>query len=203
MRKIYSLLSALILSILIGCTQEKKETEVSMKSTNTAKKTVVYQVFTRLFGNTNTTNKPWGTLEENGVGKFNDFTDKALSEIKNLGVTHIWYTGVPHHDVIRDYTKYGISNDDPDVVKGRAGSPYAVKDYYNVNPDLAVNVENRLQEFEQLIERSHKNDLKVIIDIVPNHVARNYEGLTNPEGIKDFGAEDDVSVEYDVNNNFY
>ncbi|AOW16007.1 alpha-amylase [Polaribacter vadi] len=203
MRKIYSLLSALILSILIGCTPEKKETEVSMKSTNTAKKTVVYQVFTRLFGNTNTTNKPWGTLEENGVGKFNDFTDKALSEIKDLGVTHIWYTGVPHHDVIRDYTKYGISNDDPDVVKGRAGSPYAVKDYYNVNPDLAVNVENRLQEFEQLIERSHKNDLKVIIDIVPNHVARNYEGLTNPEGIKDFGAEDDVSVEYDVNNNFY
>ena len=203
MRKIYSLLSALILSILIGCTQEKKETEVSMESTNTAKKTVVYQVFTRLFGNTNTTNKPWGTLEENGVGKFNDFTDKALSEIKDLGVTHIWYTGVPHHDVIRDYTKYGISNDDPDVVKGRAGSPYAVKDYYNVNPDLAVNVENRLLEFEQLIERSHKNDLKVIIDIVPNHVARNYEGLTNPEGIKDFGAEDDVSVEYDVINNFY
>ncbi|WP_339881866.1 alpha-amylase family protein [Polaribacter vadi] len=203
MRKIYSLLSALILSILIGCTQEKKETEVSMKSTNTAKKTVVYQVFTRLFGNTNTTNKPWGTLEENGVGKFNDFTDKALSEIKDLGVTHIWYTGVPHHDVIRDYTKYGISNDDPDVVKGRAGSPYAVKDYYNVNPDLAVNVENRLQEFEQLIERSRKNDLKVIIDIVPNHVARNYEGLTNPEGIKDFGADDNISVEYDVNNNFY
>ena len=94
------------------------------------KKPVVYQVFTRLFGNKNTTNKPWGTIEENGVGKFNDFTDKALQEIKKLGVTHIWYTGVPHHDVIRDYTKYGISNDDPDVVKGRAGSPYAVKDYY-------------------------------------------------------------------------
>ncbi len=167
------------------------------------KKTVVYQVFTRLFGNKNTTNKPWGTIEENGVGKFNDFTDKALEEIKKLGVTHIWYTGVPHHDVIRDYTKFGISNDDPDVVKGRAGSPYAVKDYYNVNPDLAVNPAKRLEEFEALISRTHKNKLKVIIDIVPNHIARNYTGLTNPKGVKDFGADDDTSVEYARNNNFY
>ena len=202
MRKIYSTLAVLVLSIIVGCTPEKKE-EKKVIQVNSKKKEVVYQVFTRLFGNTNTTNKPWGTIEENGVGKFNDFTDKALSEIKNLGVTHIWYTGVPHHDVIRDYTKYGISNDDPDVVKGRAGSPYAVKDYYNVNPDLAVNIENRLQEFEALIERSHKADLKVIIDIVPNHVARNYESSTNPEGTKDFGADDDKTITYDKNNNFY
>ncbi len=167
------------------------------------KKEVVYQVFTRLFGNTNTTNKPWGTLEENGVGKFADFTEKALKEIKGLGVTHIWYTGVPHHDVIKDYTKYGISNDDPDVVKGRAGSPYAVKDYYNVNPDLATDPANRLQEFKDLVERSHKVGLKVIIDIVPNHVARNYQSLTNPKGVEDFGASDDKSVTYNVNNNFY
>jgi len=167
------------------------------------KKEVVYQVFTRLFGNTNTTNKPWGTIEENGVGKFADFTDKALKEIKDLGVTHIWYTGVPHHDVITNYTKYGISNDDPDVVKGRAGSPYAVKDYYNVNPDLATDPANRLQEFKDLVERSHKVGLKVIIDIVPNHVARNYQSLTNPKGVEDFGASDDKSVTYNVNNNFY
>lgn len=167
------------------------------------KKAVVYQVFTRLFGNKNTTNKPWGTIEENGVGKFNDFTDKALQEIKKLGVTHVWFTGVPHHDVIRDYTKYGISNDDPDVVKGRAGSPYAVKDYYNVNPDLAVNPAKRLQEFEALIKRTHSNGLKVIIDIVPNHIARNYHSLSNPKGVKDFGADDDTSVEYKRDNNFY
>ncbi|NNE31230.1 MAG: alpha-amylase [Winogradskyella sp.] len=167
------------------------------------KKAVVYQVFTRLFGNTNTTNKPWGTIEENGVGKFNDFTEKALSEIKDLGVTHIWYTGVPHHNIITDYTRYGISNDDPDIVKGRAGSPYAVKDYYNVSPDLAVNVENRLEEFQDLIKRTHNAGLKVIIDIVPNHVARNYQSLTNPEGATDFGAEDNKEVTYAVNNNFY
>ncbi|WP_047550631.1 alpha-amylase family glycosyl hydrolase [Psychroserpens sp. Hel_I_66] len=194
----------LVLISVFGCKNEEKtvkepkETKIELK-----KKEVVYQVFTRLFGNTNTTNKPWGTLEENGVGKFSDFNDKALQEIKDLGVTHIWYTGIPHHDVITDYTKYGISNDDPDIVKGRAGSPYAVKDYYNVNPDLADNVENRLQEFEALIERSHNAGLKVIIDIVPNHVARNYKSLTNPEGTQDFGADDNKTVVYDVNNNFY
>ena len=202
MKKIQIYLSAVVLSIIIGCTSQKVS-EKHMKVEELNKKIVVYQVFTRLFGNSNSTNKPWGTIEENGVGKFNNFTDKALSEIKDLGVTHIWYTGVPHHDVIRDYTKFGISNDDPDVVKGRAGSPYAVKDYYNVNPDLAVNIENRLQEFEALINRSHKNDLKVLIDIVPNHVARNYESLSNPPGTKDFGVDDNKLVEYDVNNNFY
>lgn len=166
-------------------------------------KEVVYQVFTRLFGNTNTANKPWGTLEENGVGKFADFTDKALREIKALGVTHIWYTGVPHHGLVRDYTDYGIENDHPSVVKGRAGSPYAVKDYYNVNPDLAVDPANRLEEFKALINRSHKHGLKVIIDIVPNHVARRYQSLTNPEGVEDFGASDDTSVAYHKDNNFY
>ena len=171
--------------------------------TSIKQKTVVYQVFTRLFGNTNTTNKSWGTIEENGVGKFNDITDKALQEIKDLGVSHIWYTGVPHHAVIRDYTQYGISNDDPEVVKGRAGSPYAVKDYYNVNPDLAVNPTNRLQEFEDLIARTHKAGLKLIIDIVPNHVARKYEGKNNPNGVGDFGADDNVSLEYHRDNNFY
>lgn len=188
--------------IFVACNQEQKVMKEAMQSKKNHKE-VVYQVFTRLFGNTNTTNKPWGTIEENGVGKFNDFTDKALQEIKDLGVTYIWYTGVPHHDVIRDYTAYGISNDDPDIVKGRAGSPYAVKDYYNVNPDLAVDPAKRLEEFEALIERTHNNGLKVIIDIVPNHVARNYEGKTNPEGIEDFGASDDKTKQYDVNNNFY
>ena len=202
MKKIFSILALLILSTVIGCSREKVSRKEIM-SASAENKLVVYQVFTRLFGNTNTTNKPWGTIEENGVGKFNDFTDKALTEIKGLGVTHIWYTGVPHHDVIRDYTEFGILNDDPDVVKGRAGSPYAVKDYYNVNPDLAVNVANRLEEFEALIDRSHKNGLKVIIDIVPNHVARNYRSLSNPEGTKDFGADDNKNVVYDVNNNFY
>lgn len=183
----------------MSCNWDKKNNKDKMGN----HKAVVYQVFTRLFGNTNTTNKPWGTLEENGVGKFNDFTDKALEEIKALGVTHIWYTGVPHHALVRDYTAFGISNDDPDVVKGRAGSPYAVKDYYNVNPDLAVDPAKRLEEFKALVDRTHKHGMKVIIDIVPNHVARGYHSVSNPAGTEDFGASDDKSVEYARNNDFY
>ncbi|WP_047416752.1 alpha-amylase family glycosyl hydrolase [Cellulophaga sp. Hel_I_12] len=192
----------LILS-LVACKQETKEESKMNKTIPKKKKEVVYQVFTRLFGNTNTTNKAWGTIEENGVGKFSDFTPKALQEIKSLGVTYIWYTGIPHHDVIRDYTAFGISNDDPDIVKGRAGSPYAVKDYYNVNPDLADNPQDRLAEFKNLIKRTHDAGMNVLIDIVPNHVARNYEGKSTPEGLAPFGVSDDPSVAYKRDNNFY
>ncbi len=176
---------------------KKKETVVAEA------KPVIYQVFTRLFGNKNTTNKPWGTIEQNGVGKFSDFTDTALDEIKKLGVTHIWYTGVPHHATVTDYTKFGIANDDPDVVKGRAGSPYAIKDYYNVDPDLANDPANRLAEFQTLIDKTHKHFMKVIIDIVPNHVARKYGSKNNPKGVVDLGANDDKTVEYQRDNNFY
>jgi glycosidase len=196
-------LSVACLITLSTVAQSNTDKNKQINTSNSKQKLVVYQVFTRLFGNTNTTNATWGTIEQNGVGKFNDFTDKALQEIKDLGVSHIWYTGVPHHAVIRDYTQFGIANDDPEVVKGRAGSPYAVKDYYNVNPDLAVNPANRLQEFEALIARTHKAGLKLIIDIVPNHVARKYEGKNNPIGVSDFGADDDVTVEYSKDNNFY
>jgi len=199
---IYSLI---VLVVMTNCTN-KKEESIPVKQEKTQKKEhkkVVYQVFTRLFGNENTTNKPWGTIEENGVGKFNDFTDKALQEIKDLGITHIWYTGILHHATITDYTKYGISNDDPDIVKGRAGSPYAVKDYYQVDPDLAVDPAKRMEEFEQLIARTHKVGMKVVIDIIPNHIARAYEGKNNPKGVSDFGANDDKTVTYKKNNNFY
>jgi len=196
--------AGITLTVLFSaCKTKDLKMSTAKESAASEKKVVVYQVFTRLFGNKNTTNKPWGTIEENGVGKFNDFTDKALHEIKDLGVTYIWYTGVPHHALVRDYTAYGISNDDPEVVKGRAGSPYAVKDYYNVNPDLAVDPAKRLEEFEALIKRTHNAGLKVIIDIVPNHIARKYEGKSNPAGVKDFGADDDTSVEYRRDNNFY
>ena len=167
------------------------------------KKKNIYQVFTRLFGNTKQANQPWGTIEQNGVGKFSDFTEHALSEIHKLGITHVWYTGVPHHAVIHDYRAYGIDDDHSSIVKGRAGSPYAVKDYYSVNPDLADNPAQRNQEFADLIERTHQAGMAVIIDIVPNHVARVYKGLNNPEGVTDFGSNDDNTVEYHKDNNFY
>ncbi|WP_371134746.1 alpha-amylase family protein [Flavobacterium sp.] len=203
MKKITIVAGISVVLLATACKTKDLKMNAEQKELVSNKKEVVYQVFTRLFGNKNTTNKPWGTIEENGVGKFNDFTDTALREIKDLGVTYVWYTGVPHHALIRDYSDIGISNDDPEVVKGRAGSPYAVKDYYNVNPDLAVNPANRLQEFEALIARTHKAGLKVIIDIVPNHIARKYEGKSNPAGVRDFGADDDTTVEYKRDNNFY
>ena len=203
MKVLYLFAILFLVNLMTACTQSSSPAKYETNEGASQGKPVVYQVFTRLFGNTNTTNKPWGTIEENGVGKFNDFTDVALEGIKELGVSHIWYTGVPHHALIGDYTRYGISNDDPDVVKGRAGSPYAVKDYYSVNPDLAVDPARRLQEFQALIARTHKHDMKVIIDIVPNHVARHYQSLHKPEGVKDFGAGDKTDLEYHRDNNFY
>jgi len=200
-------LPAILCSALIamGCSESNKpeQPQAPAQTQNELTKPVVYQVFTRLFGNTNTSNMSWGTKEQNGVGKFADFNDAALKGIKELGTTHVWYTGVLHHALVGDYTDYGISQDDPDVVKGRAGSPYAIKDYYDVNPDLAVNVTQRMDEFSALIERTHNHDMKVIIDIVPNHVARNYQSLGKPKGVKDFGAQDDTTKAYDKNNNFY
>ncbi|HYC86826.1 MAG TPA: alpha-amylase family protein [Chryseosolibacter sp.] len=166
-------------------------------------KVVVYQMMTRLFGNKTANNKPYGTIEENGVGKFNDIDGKALRGIKGLGVTHVWYTGVLEHALLTDYTSFGIPLDDADVVKGRAGSPYAIKDYYDVNPDLAVEVPNRLQEFQSLVDRTHQAGLKVIIDFVPNHVARAYKSDAKPSGVKDLGETDDKTVAFAPNNNFY
>jgi glycosidase len=166
-------------------------------------KLTIYQLLPRLFGNTKTVNKIYGSIEESGVGKFNDITDKALNSIKEMGFSHIWYTGVIEHATMTDYSSYGIKLDDPDVVKGRAGSPYAVKDYYDVDPDLAVNVNNRLNEFQDLVIRTHLNGLKVLIDFVPNHVARTYASDKKPAGVRDFGEDDDDTKEFSPDNDFY
>jgi len=193
----------LSLMLLLGCITPKDKIPDSTMSQSQGKKMVIYQMMTRLFGNLNTTNKPYGTIEENGVGKFNDINEVALKGIKELGVTHIWYTGAIEHALLTDYSKDGIPLDDADVVKGRAGSPYAIKDYYDVNPDLAVDVKNRMKEFEQLIDRTHAQELKVIIDFVPNHVARGYKSDAKPQGIQDLGEGDDLSVSFKPSNNFY
>ena len=166
-------------------------------------KIIIYQVLPRLFGNKNTTRKYNGSISDNGSGKFNHFTNRALSDIKNMGFTHIWYTGVLAHASKTDYTKYGVPQQHHEVIKGNAGSPYAIRDYYDVDPDLAVKVENRMREFENMVTRTHKNDMGVIIDFVPNHLARDYKSIMKPEGVEDFGAKDDTSVQYSSNNNYY
>jgi glycosidase len=166
-------------------------------------KYIIYQLVVRLFGNQNGTNKTHGSIEENGVGKFQDVTDRALAELKDLGITHLWYTGVLEHATMTDYPEHGIPPDDPDVVKGRAGSPYAIKDYYDVDPDLAVEVPNRMAEFQALVNRTHQHGLKVLIDFVPNHVARTYQSDARPAGVRDFGADDDHTRAFHPKNDFY
>ena len=189
--------------LLIGCTPQKEKIPPVPAMQQASDKVIVYQLMTRLFGNQKSLNKAYGTLEENGVGKFNDINDAALKSLKEFGITHVWYTGVLEHALLTDYTKYGIPLDDADVVKGRAGSPYSIKDYYDVNPDLAVHVPNRMKEFEALIARTHSNNLKVLIDFVPNHVARAYKSDVKPQGVKDLGEGDDNTIKFKANNNFY
>ena len=166
-------------------------------------KLIIYQIFTRLYGNRNTTRQENGSIVENGCGKMNDFTPSTLKKIREMGVSHIWYTGIIRHATQTDYTAYGIPKNHPAIVKGKAGSPYAITDYYDIDPDLAVDVNHRMQEFEQLIERTHQAGMKVIIDFVPNHVARQYHSICKPEGVKDLGEEDNPENGFDPQNNFY
>jgi len=166
-------------------------------------KTIIYQIFTRLYGNRNETRKPGGSIAENGCGKLNDFTPAVLKQIKGMGVSHVWYTGIIRHATMTDYSQYGIPRQHPAVVKGRAGSPYAITDYYDVDPDLAVDVNQRMAEFEQLVERTHKAGMKVVIDFVPNHVARQYKSICKPRGVKDLGGDDNPDLGFDPQNNFY
>lgn len=167
------------------------------------RKLVIYQAFVRHFGNKNTTNKFYGSIQENGSGKFNDFSEIALSELKKLGVNYVWYTGVIEHATMTDYSQYGIKSDDPDIVKGRAGSPYAIKDYYDVDPDLAVDVNKRMEEYEALIKRTHGQGLKVLMDFIPNHVARTYHSDQKPSNVIDLGANDDTTKSFSPTNDFY
>lgn len=170
---------------------------------NKNQRPVIYQLLPRLFTNYNETNIVNGTIEQNGSGKLNDITPRILNSIKELGITHVWYTGVIEHAHDCDYTKYGIKKHNAHVVKGKAGSPYAIVDYYDIDPDIAVDVPNRMCEFESLVRRTHDAGLKVIIDFVPNHVSREYHSDACPEGIKDLGSDDNVNMFFDPQNNFY
>ena len=166
-------------------------------------KITIYQVLPRLYGNTTANNIPGGDIHENGCGKMGDFTPEALKRIKDFGFTHIWYTGVLEHATQTDYTTYGIAKDHPAVVKGKAGSPYAIKDYYDICPDLASAPEKRMKEFEALVRRTHKAGLKMLIDFVPNHVARSYHSDAKPARVKDLGENDDTAKGFSPQNNFY
>ena len=120
-----------------------------------------------------------------------------------MGFTHVWYTGVIRHATATDYSKHGIPRQHPSVVKGVAGSPYAITDYYDIDPDLADDIDRRMDEFQQLVDRTHQAGMKVIIDFVPNHVAREYHSIMKPDGVRDLGEDDDTGKHFSPTNNFY
>ncbi len=166
-------------------------------------KAIIYQVLPRVFGNKTTARIENGSAAENGTGKFVDFDMKTLRRIHQLGATHVWFTGVIRHASCTDYSAYGIPTQHPSLVKGKAGSPYAICDYYDIDPDLAVDIDKRMSEWEQLIARTHKAGLKVVMDFVPNHVARQYLSIAKPAGVEDLGSSDDYKKHFSPQNNFY
>ena len=166
-------------------------------------KAVIYQIFTRVCCNNGGKNIPGGDIKTNGSGKLNSYTPVVLDNIKSMGVTHIWFTGLIAHASCTSYKEFGIPVSHPETVKGVAGSPYAIRDYYDIDPDLAESVSDRMAEFQALVDRVHAAGMKFIMDFVPNHVAREYRSVMKPRGVKDLGKDDDVNLHFSPNNNFY
>ena len=193
--KNYFIPSLLASLVLCSCSNKTEEPLPSNE------KMVVYQMIPRIYGNDNLTNKFAGTYAENGSGKMNDVTPEALASIKELGVTHVWYTGILQQGTKTDWSEYGVPRQNPDIIKGEAGSPYAISDYYGVNCELAVDPAKRMEEFEALVKRTHEAGMKVMLDFIPNHVAREYKSVMGVA--EDFGASDDVTKAFDPQNNFY
>jgi len=164
---------------------------------------IIYQLMPRLFTNNRRDPVHNGSILENGCGKFNDLTDRVIEELSEYGITHIWLTGILRHATTTDYPNNNLKSSSPDIVKGKAGSPFAVTDYYDVDPDLSISVPDRMDEFNSLLNRIHSHGLKVIIDFIPNHVSRDYRSVQKPQGVLDLGALDDPSVSFKRDNNFY
>ncbi|MCF0182746.1 MAG: alpha-amylase [Bacteroidaceae bacterium] len=162
---------------------------------------VIYQIFTRLYGAKGRSPRPWGGSSVNGCGTLADIDTKALAHIRDMGFTHLWCTGLIRHATCSHFDEVPDCN--PRVVKGLAGSPYAITDYYDIDPDLAVHSERRRDEYLALVRRVHRAGLRLVIDFVPNHVSREYHSICCPAGVTDLGADDDKSLSFAPSNNFY
>lgn len=182
----------------------KKKPDGNLKGLSPVnEKLIIYQAFPRIFTNMVENPVPNGTIEQNGSGKLRDLTPKLLRSLRDMGVNCIWLTGVIEMATKTAFADGRIPADNPNVVKGEAGSPYAIKDYYDVAPAIAVDVDKRMQEFEDTVKRVHRQKLKLIIDFVPNHTARVYHSDSAPVGIEDFGHGDDISKFFDRKNNYF
>jgi glycosidase len=208
MKSIKNTLILLLLSGIFLNTKAQKKinkpvTKAPISMAKTTEKLFIYQITAQLWGNQNSTNKVYGSITDNGCGKMAYLSDTALKALKDYGYTHIWVMGLLESATLVDNSAYGIAKDHPAIVKGVAGSAFAVKDYYDINPNLAVDIPNRMAEFEAMTQRIHAAGLKLIMDFVPNHVARQYYSDAKPAGAQDFGATDNNSVIFDPQNNFY
>ena len=139
------------------------------------RKTIIYQILPRLWGE----------------GRMSSVDTPSLAYFKSLGVTHVWYTGILRHSTGQPFTK------------GDPGSPYAISDYYDVNPYLADVEAERMDEFESLVKRTHAAGLKVILDFVPNHVGRDYGRTRVRTDIPYLGDTDDDHIHWKASNDFY
>ena len=164
-------------------------------------KPIIYQLLPRLWGNDKIRPKKNGSLTDNGTGRFSDIDDKTLEYLKWLGCSHVWLTGLLRHST--QESVQGCIPSHPQFVKGKAGSPYAICDYYDVNPYLADDPDKRMEEFEDLLERIHEAGLKLIIDFVPNHVSRDYGKAAPVPGHPVLGASDDRNVHWSPENDFF
>ncbi|MEN9729815.1 MAG: Neopullulanase [Bacteroidota bacterium] len=197
-------LSSFVITVLtLLCVTSTLYSQLPMSVKVTSEKFVVYQMMFHLWGNKQTELVRNGSYQTNGVTKFKDVSDVALKALKNKGITHVYATGLIEHATMENFAAFGSPIDHPSVVKGRAGSPFAIKDYYDVNPFLADEPAKRMEEFKAMLKRFHANGLKLVIDFVPNHLARQYSSDQKPQGVIDFGVNDNKHVAFDVNNNFY
>lgn len=138
-------------------------------------KVIIYQMLPRLWGN----------------GRLSGVDAETFAYLQTLGVSHIWYTGIMRHSTEQPF------------VKGHPGSPYAISDYYDVNPYLADAEESRMDEFEDLVKRTHAAGMKVIIDFVPNHVGRDYGRSRCRTDIAYLGDDDDRCEHWTASNDFF
>ena len=122
---------------------------------------VVYEIYPRAFSQ---------------QGNFNGITAR-LDDLKSLGVTIIWL--MPIHPIGQEKKK------------GTIGSPYAVRDYYGINPDYGTK-----EDLKRLIAEAHQRGMKVIIDIVANHTSWDSVLMKHPEFYK-HDAKGNITYPYD------
>lgn len=166
-------------------------------------KSLIYQLMVRHWGGQSYEPASLAIEKRRPIGSFEAIDDIAISYLKSLSIDTVWLTGVICH-ATRSQCSIGDETIGGDVVvKGDAGSPYAITDYYAIHPFLSHDESQAEAQFDALVSRLKAAGLKVIIDFVPNHVSRHYHGINTPPGERRLGQGDDVSIEFRPNNHFY